>query len=181
MNWETSQALLQTSGMLKCEGVMNFDLVGQNLTMSGLIIAIIGKKNWSEVWLRGFITHESRYPWCDIIISTKSSSPRSLILVCSINWRISQWMYLMMKKTKIPVCRPDETYIYTVLDCNSITALPTSWSAWQKQYIRTISRAGYLSAGLIEKLGVFFSQIFDRCNMAGPMMYYYSDTVNSKS
>lgn len=40
----TSQALLQTSGMLKCEGVMNFDLVGQNLTMSGLIIAIIGKK-----------------------------------------------------------------------------------------------------------------------------------------
>lgn len=51
MNWETSkpkgrtnQALLQTSGMLKCEGVMNFDLVGQNLTMSGLIIAIIGKK-----------------------------------------------------------------------------------------------------------------------------------------
>lgn len=31
--------------MLKCEGVMNFDLVGQNLTMSGLIIiAIIGKK-----------------------------------------------------------------------------------------------------------------------------------------
>lgn len=59
MNWETSkpkgrtnnQALLQTSGMLKCEGVMNFDLVGQNLTMSGLIIiAIIGKKNWSEVW-----------------------------------------------------------------------------------------------------------------------------------
>lgn len=61
-NWETSEpfwALLQTSGMLKCEGVMNFDLVGQNLTMSGLIIiAIIGKKNWSEVWLRGFITHE---------------------------------------------------------------------------------------------------------------------------
>lgn len=57
MNWETSkpkgrtnQALLQTSGMLKCEGVMNFDLVGENLTMSGLIIAIIGKKNWSEVW-----------------------------------------------------------------------------------------------------------------------------------
>lgn len=52
-NWETSEpfwALLQTSGMLKCEGVMNFDLVGQNLTMSGLIIAIIGKKNWSEVW-----------------------------------------------------------------------------------------------------------------------------------
>lgn len=78
-------ALLQTSGSLKCEGVMNFDLVGQNLTMSGLIIAIIGKKNWSEVWLRGFITHEPRYPWCDIIISTKSSSPRSLILVCSIN------------------------------------------------------------------------------------------------
>lgn len=109
----TSQALLQTSGMLKCEGVMNFDLVGQNLTMSGLIIAIIGKKNWSEVWLRGFITHEPRYPWCDIIISTKPS-PRSLILVCSINWRISQWMYLMMKKTKIPVCRPDETYIYCI-------------------------------------------------------------------
>lgn len=108
-----SQALLQTSGMLKCEGVMNFDLVGQNLTMSGLIIAIIGKKNWSEVWLRGFITHEPRYPWCDIIISTKPS-PRSLILVCSINWRISQWMYLMMKKTKIPVCRPDETYIYCI-------------------------------------------------------------------
>lgn len=92
------------------------------------------KKNWSEVWLRGFITHEPRYPWCDIIISTKSS-PRSLILVCSINWRISQWMYLMMKKTKIPVCRPDKIYIYTVLDCNSITALPTSWSAWQKQYM----------------------------------------------
>lgn len=46
----TNQALLQTSGMLKCEGVMNFDLVGENLTMSGLIIAIIGKKNWSEVW-----------------------------------------------------------------------------------------------------------------------------------
>lgn len=71
------------------------------------------KKNWSEVWLRGFITHEPRYPWCDIIISTKPS-PRSLILVCSINWRISQWMYLMMKKTKIPVCRPDETYIYCI-------------------------------------------------------------------
>lgn len=47
-NWETSEpfwALLQTSGSLKCEGVMNFDLVGQNLTMYGLIIiAIIGKK-----------------------------------------------------------------------------------------------------------------------------------------
>lgn len=109
----TRQALLQTSGRLKCEGVMNFDLVGQNLTMSGLIIAIIGKKKWSEVWLRGFITHEPRYPWCDIIISTKSSL-RSLILVCSINWRISQWMYLMMKKTKIPVCRLDETYIYCI-------------------------------------------------------------------
>lgn len=109
----TRQALLQTSGMLKCERVMNFDLVGQNLTMSGLIIAIIGKKNWSEVWLRGFITREPRYPWCDIIISTKSFL-RSLILVCSINWRISQWMYLMMKKTKIPVCRLDETYIYCI-------------------------------------------------------------------
>lgn len=110
----TRQALLQTSGMLKCERVMNFDLVGQNLTMYGLIIiAIIGKKNWSEVWLRGFITHEPRYPWYDIIISTKSSL-RSLILVCSINWRISQWMYLMMKKTKIPVCRLDETYIYCI-------------------------------------------------------------------
>lgn len=176
----TSQALLQTSGMLKCEGVMNFDLVGQNLTMSGLIIAIIGKKNWSEVWLRGFITHEPRYPWCDIIISTKPS-PRSLILVCSINWRISQWMYLMMKKTKIPVCRLDETYIYILYWTATVSPRCPLREVRDKSNIWTISRAGYLSDGLIEKLGVFFSQIFDRCNMAGPMMYYYSDTVNSNS
>lgn len=176
----TSQALLQTSGMLKCEGVMNFDLVGQNLTMSGLIIAIIGKKNWSEVWLRGFITHEPRYPWCDIIISTKPS-PRSLILVCSINWRISQWMYLMMKKTKIPVCRLDETYIYILYWTATVSPRCPLREVRDKSNIWTISRAGYLSDGLIEKLGFFFSQIFDRCNMAGPMMYYYSDTVNSKS
>lgn len=86
----------------------------------------------------------------------------------------------MMKKTKIPVCRLDETYIYCIGQQQYHRVCPLR-EVRDKSNIWTISRAGYLSDGLIEKLGVFFSQIFDRCNMAGPVMYYYSDTVNSKS
>lgn len=86
-----------------------------------------------------------------------------------------------MKKTKIPVCRPDETYIYILYWTATVSPRCPLREVRDKSNIWTISRAGYLSDGLIEKLGVFFSQIFDQCNMAGPMMYYYSDTVNSKS
>lgn len=85
----------------------------------------------------------------------------------------------MMKKTKIPVCRPDETYIYCIGLQQYHRVCPLR-EVRDKGNIRAISRAGYLSDGLIEKLG-FFTQIFDQCNMAGPVMYYYSDTVNSKS